>query len=412
MSDFDATYIDTIEDVVGNRDSLAYLKRFASDVDKGVKRRPILIYGPSGTGKTVAAHTLARGHGWNIIEMNASDYRDEESVERRLHVSSNTRSLFGKTNVLLLDEVDELSGKHDEGAARSIGQLIAESKSPIILVANNMWDRKISFLRGKTDNVEFKKLPSADVVLIMERVAKGINAKVSANVIESIANRSAGDARSAINDLLVMVGSDDGMLESIGLRDRKSDIFSVLDKIFHSNTMSAPLRAMASSDVDNEMLMKWIDENIPYRYSQPNDLHSAYLMLADATRFSTRASRKQYYTYWRYMNVMMSSGVALSKSSYPDTRRRYSFPKVIASLSSSKESRGSSTELARKLQKRVHQSIREIKSATLPLMADMARMAVQAGDEEAVYDFFAARFDMNEKEVKGLLAFKGTRLAS
>ncbi len=412
MPDFGSIHANTIEEVVGNRDSVTYLKRFASDVDKGIRRRPILIYGPPGIGKTVVAHILAEEHGWNIIEMNASDYRDEGSVERRLNVSSKTRSLFGKINVLLLDEIDELSGRYDEGAARSIGKLISESKSPIIIIANNMWDRKISFLRGKTDNVEFKKLPNSDVVAVLKNVAGRIDAKVSANVMEGIAGRSAGDARSAINDLLVMVGSDDEMLESIGMRDRKSDIFSVLDKIFNSNTVSAPLRAMASSDVDNEMLIKWIDENIPYRYNQPDDLHNAYVMLSDATLFSSRASRKQYYTYWRYMNVMMSSGVALSKSSYPDNKRRYSFPKVISSLSSSKESRGSSTELARKLQKMVHQSLREIKSNTMPLMADMARLAAKDGREDDVYGFFASRFDMSDKEVKALMAFKGTRLAA
>lgn len=412
MSDFGATHIDSIDDVVGNRDAISYLKGFVLDVDKGVKRRPVLVYGPSGTGKTLAVHLLAAGCGWNVVEMSASDYRDSDSIERRLHVSSNTKSLFGKTNVLLLDEIDELSGRHDDGAAQAINRLISYSKSPIIMIANNMWDRKISFLRGKTDNVEFKKLHSSDIIIVLNNVAKRLKAGVNANIIESIAGRSAGDARSAINDLIVMIGSDDSMLESIGLRDRKSDVFSVLDKIFGSNTMSAPLRAMASSDVDNEMLMKWIDENLPYRYSQPVDLYNAYTMLANATRFSTRASRKQYYTYWRYMNVMMSSGVALSKSSYPDNRRRYAFPKVISSLSSTKDSRGSETEIARKLQRRVHQNLREIKSTIVPLMAEMARAAQLGSGDEAVYDFFAAKFGMSEKEVKSMLAVKEPRLAS
>ena len=406
MPDFEASYVDSIDGVIGNRDSVSYLKAFANDIDNGVRRRPILIYGRSGVGKTLAAHMLAKSRGWNMIEMSASDYRDFGSIERRLHVSSKTKSLFGKVNVLLLDEIDELSGKHDDGAARAIGTLISESKSPIILIANNMWDRKISFLRGKTDNVEFKKLSSFDIVQILNNVAVKLGSRMGAKTIESIAARSAGDARSAVNDFIVMMDSDDDMLESIGLRDRKNDVFSVLDRIFNSNTMSAPLRAIASSDVDNDMLIKWIDENIPYRYTQSGDLHAAYNMLAYATQFSARASRKQYYTYWRYMNVMMSSGVALAKSSYPDGRRRYSFPKVISSLSSSKEGRGSETELARKVQKRVHQSIREIRATTLPLMAEMARSAVKESGDEKVYDFFASKFDMSDKEIKSMLSLK------
>ncbi len=403
MSDFEASYINSIEEIVGNRPAVDYLKKFALDVDNGIRRRPVLLHGPSGTGKTITAHMLAKWRGWNLIEMSASDYRDGEAIEKRLHVSSGTRSLFGKTNVVLLDEIDELSGRHDEGAASAINKLISESKSPIILIANNMWDQAITFLRGKTDNVEFKKLTNPDISIILQNAAAKLGENVDKKIIEGIAARSAGDARSALNDLFVMVGSGEDMLDSIGMRDRKSDIFSVLDKIFMSNTLAAPLRAISTSDVDNEMLIKWIDENIPYRYSQKNDLSEAYNALADATKFSTRASRKQYYTYWRYMNALMSGGVALSKSSYPDSRRRYSFPKVISTLSTSKADRSTANVLAKKLQKRVHQSLREIKSSILPLVSMMAK-AAYAQDKDQVYDFFASRFDMTDKEVDSIMA--------
>lgn len=411
MSDFDATHVDSIDGIMGNRASVDYLIKFATDTDSGAKRKPILIYGPCGTGKTLAAHMLAKRMGWNLIEMSSSDYRDGDSIAKRLHVSSNTRSLFGKTNMILLDEIDELSGRHDEGAASAINKLINESKSPIVMIANNMWDQGISFLRGKTDNVEFKKLTPLDISRILDNAAKKMKVEVSAPIIESIASRSAGDARSALNDLLVMVGSDEEMLDSIGLRDRKSDIFSVLDKIFTSHTVSAPLRAIAVSDVDNDMMIKWIDENLPYRYTQMDELCAAYGSLANATKFSARASRKQYYTYWRYMNAMMSSGVALAKDGTPDTRRRYSFPKVISELSGSKADRSAETMLAKKLQKRVHHSLREIKLSILPLVSAMVKKALAESDNETVYDFFAAKFDMTAKEVDSMVSLRASRRA-
>jgi replication factor C large subunit len=409
MSDFDATHVDSIDGVIGNRASVDYLIKFATDTDRGAKRKPLMMHGPCGTGKTLAAHMIAKRMGWNLIEMSSSDYRDAGSIAKRLHVSSNTRSLFGKTNMILLDEIDELSGRHDEGAASAINKLINESKSPVVMIANNMWAQGISFLRGKTDNIEFKKLTALDISRILDNAAKKMNVKVSALIIESIASRSSGDARSALNDMLVMVGSDEEMLDSIGLRDRKSDIFSVLDKIFASHTVSAPLRAIAVSDVDNDMMIKWVDENLPYRYMQMDELRAAYASLANATKFSARASRKQYYTYWRYMNVMMSSGVALAKDGTPDTRRRYSFPKVISELSSSKADRNTETMLAKKLQKRVHHSLREIKLSILPLMSAMVKKALVESDKETVYDFFAAKFDMTSKEVDSMVSVRASR---
>ncbi len=403
MSDFGQTFVDSIEEVVGNDVAITFLKNFAIDVDKGMARKPVLIHGPPGNGKTLAAHMIASTRGWNIIEMSASDYRDSESIEKRLGVSAGTRSIFGKRNVILLDEIDELSGKFDAGAASAIGRLITSSKNPIILIANNMWEQSISFLRGKTDNVEFKKLTNADVAKILTNATKKMNASVEKDIIDALAARSSGDARSAINDLMVMIGSGAEMLEAIGMRDRKSDIFSVLDKVFTSNTLSAPLRAISTSDVDNDMMIKWMDENIPYRYRQSGDLKAAYDSLSNATKFSNRAARKQYYTYWRYMNVMMSSGIALSKSNYPDTAKRYSFPKVISALSSSKTERSTGTALAKKLQKQIHQSVRDIKSTTLPLISMATRRAVKEYGKEKVCEFFESMFDMSEKEVDSLI---------
>ena len=412
MSDFDATYVDSLDGMVGNPASIEYLKRYAADIEKGNARRPVLLYGPSGTGKTLAAHLLAKWIGWNMVEMSASDYRDSAAIERRLHVSSGTRSLFGARNLLLLDEVDELSSRFDSGAPSSIGKLVNESKSPVMLIANNMWDQSISFLRGKVDTVEFKKLTVVDISKILKNVAIKLGVEADPKIVDALASRSVGDARSAINDFIVMIGSDEQMLDSIGLRDRKSDIFSVLDKIFGSNTYSAPLRAISNSDVDNDMLIKWIDENLPYRYSQISDIKSGYASLANATKFSNRASRKQYYTYWRYMSVMMSSGVALSKTSAVDTRRRYSFPKLILELSSTKAERTMEIAIAKKLQKDVHYSIREIRASVLPIISLMVSKALENGSEKgAVSDFLAAKFGLNEKEADYLISNHSSRRA-
>ncbi len=399
MSDFDATYVDSLDGVVGNPLSIEYLKRYAADIEKGNSRKPVLLYGPSGTGKTLVVHMLAKWIGWNLVEMSASDYRDSAAIERRLHVSSGTRSLFGARNLLMLDEIDELSGRFDSGAPSSIGRLVSDSKSPVIFIANNMWDQSISFLRGKVDTVEFKKLSVLDIAKILGNAAQKLGVEANPKIIDAIASRSAGDGRSAINDFIVMIGSDEQMLDSIGLRDRKADIFSVLDKIFGSNTYSAPLRAISTSDVDNDMMIKWIDENLPYRYSQVSDIKSGYSSLANATKFSNRASRRQYYTYWRYMNVMMSSGVALSKTTSVDNRRRYSFPKLISELSSTKAGRTAEVAIAKKLQKNIHHSIKEIRASVLPVMSLMASKAIEDGAEkEEVSDFFVARFGLTEKE--------------
>ena len=413
METFAKNSADSIDEVVGNQDAVASLKKFSADIERGARRKPLMIYGPPGTGKTLAAHLLAKSVGWNTIEMNAGDYRDRTSVERMLRVPAKTRSLFGSRNLILFDEIDDLSGRFDSGASGAISSLIDESKNPMIFIANDMWDQGISFLRGKTDPVEFRKLRSDDIFSILSNLLKRNGEKMDKRIVEMVANRAAGDARSAMNDLFVMLGAGEETIDSLGLRDRKSDVFVALDKIFMSHTLSAPLRAVANTDVDNDMMIKWIDENIPYRYVDIADLHLAYVSLSGATSFASRASRSQYYTYWRYMSALMSSGVALSKSRSPSTSRRYSFPKVISSLSASKAGRQGDVAIARKLQREIHLSISKIRSSVMGLIAEEVRNALRGGvaDKEQVYDFFMGRFGISDKEVDSLIERQWTRQA-
>ena len=43
-----------------------------------------MICGPSGTGKTSAAHAVAYSNGFDIIELNASDYRDSDTLGKKI----------------------------------------------------------------------------------------------------------------------------------------------------------------------------------------------------------------------------------------------------------------------------------------------------------------------------------------
>jgi replication factor C large subunit len=392
----------SIDEVLGNEDAIAQLKRYASDIDKGEKRRPVLISGPPGTGKSISAKLIAEEHGWNIVELNASDYRNKESIDRLLLAASQARTIFGKRNLILLDEIDELAPRFDKGAGSAIASMLKTTKSPVIFIANDRWDQNIAFLRNNVENIDFKKLPSLVLVKVLENFVKKGKINVDKETIDTIAARSNGDARSAISDIAALDNADKAAVEVIGMRDRKNDVFSTLDKIFLSNTYSAPLGAAANSDVDNDMLIKWIDENLSKRYSNPNDLADAYEMLSNASIYATRASRSQYYTYWRYMNVCMTSGIALSKNSYPDKTRHYSFPRTISSLSKSKERRGVRTEIAKKLRKRLHLNLSRIIKLEMPILARMARDGLKENNDNA-YDFFAARFGLEQKEVDWLV---------
>ncbi len=392
-----------LADVVGNRDSIAAMRLFAESVNSGHKRKPIMIYGPSGTGKSAAVYALASEYGWEVVELSASEYRDSDTIERVLFPAAMSNNVFGNRNLILLDEIDELASRFDTGAAASLAKLMNAARNPVIFVANDYWDRRISFLRNAVDKIEFKKVDMVSIASLLERAAAANGIDVDRDTLTAIARRANGDVRSALNDLFAFVGGGDReeIMHSIGQRDVKRDVFETLDRIFYSNTLVAPLGAAASCDVDKDMLMRWIEENIARRYRKLEDMREAFASLSDATIYSSRANVSQQYGLWRYMNAMLSSGVALAKTDYPDSRERYSFPRLVSDLSRAKERKASELEIAEKLQGKVHANLREIRATVLPLISSMMAAAKKGGDEGAA-EFLEATYGLDRNDVKML----------
>ncbi len=406
MAGYDEFYrLSSLGEILGNESAVGKLRKFASDIDNGKARQPLLVYGPAGTGKTASVHLLSEEHGWNLVEMGANDYRDKASIERRLIAAATSRSMRGSRNVIVLDEIDELASGFDKGAASAVGELIQRAHNPVIFVANSMWDQSITFLRGKTDPVEFKRLPAETIAALLQRVCARAGASAERGQIETISQRSNGDARSAINDLFAVAGAKEDATDVLGMRDRKIDVFELLDKIFYANSASAPLRAIMSTDLTNDMLISWLDENIPRRYLKVSEMRSAFSALGRATIFATRAVRSQYYTYWRYMNACMSSGIALAKEEYPSRRFGYAFPQRIKALSGSKESRKLSATIAKRLQRAFHASVKDIVRGELEIIAAEAgrKISKEHAKQEDVIDRLMSDYGLDEKEAKGVV---------
>ena len=402
---YDPFDVPSLSHIVGNRRAISAIQAFAGDIDSGRRRTPLMLSGPPGVGKSSAMRLLAAEHGWNLIELTASDYRDRETLSRLLTAPASSRGLFSSVNFILFDEIDDLSARFDKGASTAILKLIKESKNPVAFIANDRWSQKISFLRNITEPVDFTKLSREEVSAVLLSVSKRHGIETSQEIMERIAYISGGDARCAINDLVAMAGATPDDADVLGIRDRNTEIFKLLDSIFFSNTISAPMRSAMNSGIENSMLFQWIEENLPKRYRSSSDLAAALNSLSYATVFESRASRLQYYGLWRYMSALATAGVALSKEDYPANTERYSFPHAIMELSRSKSSRGSSAELAAKMKRSIHSNVRTIISDYIPLISAMVRASIKESGKEELEDFMLSKFALEPKDVEKLESY-------
>ncbi len=375
----------TLSQIIGNDSAVSALMAFAEKVHRGERTKPIILVGPSGTGKTSAARALAYGNSFELLETTASDYRDAETLNKTIIPAGNSRGLFGKTTVILMDEIDELSKKYDTGVERAVDKFLKSTKQPVIFTAEDYWDPSIRFLRGAVERIEFKKVGHDAMFSFLKKISEKEGIGIDKDLIEILAKRSNGDVRGALNDLEALLGAGKELIENIGIRDTKMEIFGVLDKIFTSANFDISRNAVIKSAVDTDMLLNWVDENIPVRYSSKGSRREAYYNLAKASRFSAKASRTNYWGYLRYASVLMSSGVAVSNDGYVRLLKQYSFPSKIRHMSSTKEDRSTASEISEKLGDRFHTSKKKIVKDYFPLIKQILTASTKRiGKDEAI----------------------------
>lgn len=385
----------TLNGIIGNRLSIEKLRQFGMDVQAHKKPRPIFVYGPSGTGKTSAIRAIAYSNGFEIVELTSSDYRDADTLKKKLLPAVSSRGLFSAITLFLFDEIDELSAKFDKGAESAILQILKEAKQPIAFTANDYWDQRISFLRNHTEKVEFKKVDTREITEYLKKIAKEEKNTIEESVLKEIAARSDGDVRGALNDMELVLLGGGNIIENLGIRNKKMEIFRVLDKILMINDFFAAKNAVDNSDVDFSMLINWVEENIPNRYWIKHSVNKAYAELTFASKFFEMAERSRYYGYLKYATIGIA-GVAISSGGSTKYVAPYSFPSKVKYLSITKERRNLQSKIAGKLSPFLHASKKDIISSYLPMFKQVLTKGSEEEKKSANVVFEMLEFEKDE----------------
>ncbi len=375
------------------------LKKFIENYKKQ-KKKAAIIYGPSGNGKTSSVYALANELDLEVIEVNASDFRNQDKINSSVGQAATQMSLFSKGKIILVDEIDGLSGTKDRGGVPAIIKIIAKSAFPIILTSNNPYDQKFSSLRKKCELIQFKELPYTSVLKVLKKICEKETIKFDEIALKSLARRCGGDLRSAVTDLQTLCHSSKELttksLEDLGDREKTDTMLNALVKIFKTTDPSIAVSAFDHTNEDLDKAMLWLDENLPLEYKKAEDLARAYDHFSKADVFFGRIRRWQHWRYLIYVNALLTAGIATAKDEKYKEFIKYKPTGRILKLWWAKQKSMKKKAICQKIADRTHTSIKRAMHDTFPYIKNIFKK-----DKEQS-KILSEQLDLSKEEVAWL----------
>jgi replication factor C large subunit len=360
-----------IEGMVGQRKAIIEAYDFLNKWKPG---QALMFHGPVGVGKTLLAEIAAAERDWALVRVNASESRSGKDLEGLLAQSSRQQTLFHKGKLILVDEVDGITGS-ERGAGASMLKIIRESRFPMILVANDPWKPKLRSLRQHCRLVKFNRIPYPSIAKRLKEIARLEGKILEGGVLKDLARWASGDMRSALIDLQLLSAGKDKVtehdLESLGFRERERTILYVLPTIFYSGSLRASRKVIREIDKDPDEVFWWLESNLEAAYKDRRSLADGYELLAKADMFRSLVSRQQNWRFKAYM-VDMMSGISLFKDDHHGFVP-FRPPYRLLRLGQTKHRRALMKSLSTKLGEYLHVSGKVVIRDYLPFMRYMKK---------------------------------------
>jgi replication factor C large subunit len=317
-----------LDGLVGNHETIRTLRSWVESwISRIPSKRAALLVGPPGTGKTASVGALANDLDMELVEFNSSDKRNKDSIETLVWRAASQQTLDGRSRLILLDEVDGLSGTSDRGGVGAILKVIKDAVHPIVMTANDPHSPRLKDLMKVCQVFNFGIIERDDIERVLKRILSENNVDVSSESLDEIIEGSGGDLRAAISDLESHVRSG---LTSSGIeqafRDSKRGTEETLRHLFASADSKMARRALSESELNHDSLVLWLEENLHLHLMTPKELDEGFEQLSLADVSLGRIMRNQNWKLLAYVYDYLSIGVAMSRSETPFRRVKYSQP--------------------------------------------------------------------------------------
>ena len=170
---------------------------------ENINARACLITGDPGIGKTSSVRLIAKLKGYKTYETNASDQRNKNSINKNAGFVFDNKTLFGgelqDKNLIIMDEVDGMSGNEDRGGISAIIDIIKKTKTPIICIANDRQSPKLKSLANYCYDLKFVHPDKRAISMRLAEICRKENVMYELNALEYLCEICGNDIRQIIN---------------------------------------------------------------------------------------------------------------------------------------------------------------------------------------------------------------------
>ncbi len=351
----------TGEEIIGQDEAIFKLR-------EAIKlKRKVLLYGPTGTGKTCSVHAIGKELNLEIFEINASDARNKENIENLVGNALNQQSLFSKGKIVLIDDIDALSGTKDRGGLPTIQSLLTSTKHAVAITCTNPWEDKYSKLRKQCLLIPFQTIKREQFLLFLKNITNKEKITYEERDLLEIIKISRGDIRAAVTDLQTYSITNTINTNDKSERNHKENMDYCLRKILKSKKWEETLNIFDKADEDLNECLLWLDENLPKEYNS-EDLKRAYEYISRADVYNGRIRRWQHWRFLIYINLLITAGVASAKKESNPEIVEYKRTTRILKLWQAKIKYAKKKSISEKIAEKTHTSTKRAIKESFPYL--------------------------------------------
>eukprot|EP00826_Nyctotherus_ovalis_P023358 TRINITY_DN1794_c0_g1_i4.p1 TRINITY_DN1794_c0_g1~~TRINITY_DN1794_c0_g1_i4.p1 ORF type:complete len:769 (-),score=253.97 TRINITY_DN1794_c0_g1_i4:133-2439(-) len=308
----------------GHKKQIAFRPGMSRDNIENVNARACLLSGPPGIGKSTAAALCSREEGYDPLETNASDNRSKKIIEQLLTDAVENESItkyssradarrlnLGRKTIVVMDEVDGVSGNSDRGGIQALIKVIKTTKTPIICICNDRQSTKVRNLASHCYDLRFIRPQNATIKNHMKEILMTEGVQMDDNALEILIESAGNDIRQLINMLQLHTSTQKSttfmqMKEHLNNVAKDKSImvspFEAVTKLL-SQRESRDLSVQRKMDlffIDFELMPLLVQENYLTPYGQSKDLRDIteaaesadYISMGDCISKTLRAQNE------------------------------------------------------------------------------------------------------------------------